>query len=65
MSYRLFQVGIHPGLHTEAADYIAPALGKNSVRMKQNRLLLAKYIVHTAFKTASFFYFSNHPTNDL
>ena len=65
MSYRLFQVGIHPGLHTEAADYIAPAFRQNPVRMKQNRLLLAKHIVHTALKPASLFYFSNHLTNGL
>ena len=59
MSDRLLQIGIHPGLHTEAADYITPAFSQNPVRMKQNRLLLAKHIVHTALKTASLFYFSN------
>jgi len=65
MSDRLLQIGIHPGLHTEAADYIAPAFSQNPVRMKQNRLLLTKHIVHTALKPASLFYFSNHPTTDL
>ena len=42
MSDRLLQIGIHPGLHTEAADYIAPAFSQNPVRMKYNRLLLAQ-----------------------
>ena len=65
MSDRLLQIGIHPGLHTEAADYITPAFSQNPVRMKQNRLLLTKHIVHTALKPASLFYFSNHPTTDL
>ena len=65
MPDRFLQIGIHSGLHTEAADYIAPAFSQNPVRMKQNRLLLTQHIVHTALKTASLFYFSNHPTNGL
>ena len=65
MADGLFQSGIHPGLHKEAADYIAPALSQTPARMRQNRLLLTKHIVHTALKPASLFYFSNHPTTDL
>ena len=65
MSDRLFQVGFIP-VCIQKLWIISPRLSvQNPVRMKQNRLLLAKHIVHTALKPASLFYFSNHLTNGL
>ena len=65
MSDWLAQTGIHGGLCAEAADDVLPAFRQYSVRMEQDRLLLAQHVVHTALKPASFPYFSNHPTNGL
>ena len=62
MSDWLFQVGVHPGLQYETAYDVPVAFCQHSLRMEQSSLFLAEYIVHAAFKSASLFYFSNHPT---
>ena len=40
-------------------------LGKEQAALLHAEGVLAEYIVHTAFKSASLFYFSNHPITGL